>query len=202
MLPARQNPFRAARIERLAYRLDEAGWTRLLARFDAAGARGLLVGPHGSGKTTLREELEARLAAAGWRVRTLVASDRQALAWSDLRACAADTADADQRTLLSIDGLDRLGTLAWWRLRRLVGGRGGLLATSHVAGRLPTLHEHRTSPTLLRELVAELLPPGATSPSARCDLLFARHRGDVRSCLRELYDDWSAGTFTKRTAHA
>lgn len=192
MLAARDNPFRMQRIEALRYRLDDGGWRRLLTRFAANRWRGVLVGPHGSGKTTLREEIGRRLRADGWVVRELVLGDDRVVAWPDLRALL-DGGDA--RTLLSLDGLDRLGALMWWRLKRAAHGIGGILATSHVAGRLPTLHRHHTSVSLLRELVEELVPHRVPLPGwseRRCDELFARHRGDVRACLRALYDEAGA----------
>jgi hypothetical protein len=188
MLLARENPFRMQRIEALRYRLDDAGWQQLLTRFAAQRWRGVLVGPHGSGKTTLREEIEARLRATGWQVRILVIGEGQVFPWSTLHTLIAD---GDGHTLLSIDGLDRIGALSWWRLQRAARGLGGILATSHVVGRLPTLHRHHTSTALLRELVHELV--GDCDELAkidhRCDELFAHHRGNVRACLRHLYDD-------------
>jgi hypothetical protein len=186
MLPARANPFRADRIEALRYRLDESGWLALLNRFAAHNRRGLLVGPHGSGKTTLREELEQRLRRKGFSVRSLVLGDQRRVSWADLRDLIAD---ADARTILSLDGIDRIPVPAWWYLRRATRHVGGLLATSHVPGRLPLLHQHRTNPTLLSELVQELTDPAtALALRDRSTALFLRHQGDVRACLRSLYD--------------
>ncbi len=195
MLLAHHNPFRMQRIEALRYRLDDAGWQQLLARFATNRWRGVLVGPHGSGKTTLREELEQRLRAEGWQVRSLVLGDGELIDWSTLTALLAE---ADERTLLSLDGLDRLGTLLWWRLRHAARNVGGILATSHVPGRLPILHQHHTSSALLRDLVHELVDihdndnnedDRRTWIDQRCEELFTRHHGDVRACLRGLYDD-------------
>ena len=59
----------------------------------------------------------------------------------------------------------------------------GLVITSHRCGLLPTLVECETSAPLLREIV-ETLHPG----QPEVDLLFDRHRGNVREALRELYD--------------
>lgn len=187
MLPARANPFRADRVEALRYRLDDLGWKNLLTRFAAQGWRGVLVGAHGSGKTTLREEIEQRLRADGWRVRLVVLGDDHSIRWRDLRALIAD---ADEHTLLSLDGLDRVSAWTWWRLSQASRHLGGLLATSHVAGRLPTLHEHQTSVELLLDLVRELTTPStAADLRDRCTTLFRHRRGDVRACLRQLYDE-------------
>lgn len=187
MLPARANPFRADRIEALRYRLDENGWQTLMTRFAALRWRGVLIGPHGSGKTTLREAIERRMRATGWRVCSVVLSDERSIAWRDVRHLIGDT---DERTVLSLDGLDRLSAWSWWRLTYATKHLGGVLATSHVPGRLPTLHEHHTSPGLLHDLVRDLTNPSmAASLRDRCTDLFQHYRGDVRACLRRLYDE-------------
>jgi hypothetical protein len=191
MLPARANPFRMQRIERLHYRFDDDGWRRLFVRFGANHWRGVLVGPHGSGKTTLREEIEARLRADGWEVRSLVLGDGCAITWNGLQSWMAG---AGSRTLLSVDGLDRIGAMTWWRLRHAARDVGGILATSHRAGRLPLLHRHTTSVALLADLIRELV--GEAYPEIderRCGALFRRHRGDLRACLRALYDAAATG---------
>jgi len=195
MLPARANPFRADRIEALRFRLDEPGWDALMTRFAAMRWRGVLIGPHGSGKTTLREEIEARLRADGWNVRIVVLGDECALGWRDLPVLIGHT---DERTMISLDGLDRLSAWSWWRFLQAIRDRAGILATSHVPGRLPTLRHHHTSPELLYELVQELTGRSlSTNLRDHCTALFQRHQGDLRACLRQLYDE-SADTVSLR----
>lgn len=195
MLPARANPFRADRIEALRYRLNETQWCTLLARFDAQNRRGVLVGPHGSGKTTLREELERRLRAEGFVMRSLVLGDDRRVTWAEFRDMIAD---ADARTIISLDGIDRIGAIWWWRLRQATRGIGGIIATSHVSGRLPILHRHETSVALLRDLVEELTDAvTATMLHDRCAALFEFHRGDVRACLRSLYDEFAQNAYAR-----
>ena len=84
-----------------------------------------------------------------------------------------------------LDGAEQPGVLSWrlfrWHARRA----GGLLITTHRAGRLPTLHRCATTPALLRELVAAL---GENIDDAEAARLHARHGGNLREALRELYD--------------
>jgi hypothetical protein len=190
--PARANPFRVERLSRLRYRLDEEGWTALRERLRGLGHRGALVGPHGSGKSTLLAELEERLEAEGWRIRRLrLNSDSgrsQAAEWRELLR------NAGPADLLSIDGAEQLGPLTWWRVCRASRRLGGLIVTTHRPGRLPTLHEHRTDPGLLQALVQELVgAETARDSAAELEREFRRQRGNLRDCLRALYDRTATG---------
>ncbi len=181
---ARANPFRVRRVLALRCRLDE-GWEPLLDRLERLDRRALLVGPQGSGKTTLLEELEERLEAQGWCVlRLRLARDRR-LSNNDWRRLER----LGPGDLVSLDGLEQLPWWSWRRLARLSRRAGGVVATSHWPGRLPVLRRHRTDPRLLEELVAELVGRRrAASLRPELDRLFAAHRGNLRDCLRSLYD--------------
>lgn len=171
MITAERNPFRTACLHALAPQLDEP-LAAVLARFCSTGQRGVLVGPHGSGKTTLLEALATHLGNVTWlRLRHDRAHNRTALT-------------ALPRSLsgvLIVDGLEQLGPIEWWHIRRRAGA---ILATSHRPGRLPTLRTHATSVHLLCSLVAQL----NESPPTDAAELLARHQGNIRNCLRELYD--------------
>ena len=180
------NPFAAFRLEALRFRLDEDGWGGLLARWRAQNGRGALVGPHGSGKTQLQLELARRLEAEGFAVRRLQ--------WGrDRGPSATEQAEAlrglGPRDVLMIDGAEQLAPYAWWWLRGKARGAGGLVVTTHRPGRLPPLFVHRTSLALLLDLVGDLVG-GARAAALRslCDALYTRHSGNLRECLRSLYD--------------
>jgi hypothetical protein len=174
-----QNPFRSERIDGLEFVPQDATWDELLARLEALGRRAAIVGPEGSGKTTLIERL-AGAVPGGAIVR--------------LRGGEADPYRAAIRQLSTtsgtvfLDGAEQLGTVAWWRFERRVRRAPGLIVTTHLPGRLPTLVECTTSPTLLRHLVARLAPDDSQTLDPILDDLFELHQGDIRSCFRSLYD--------------
>jgi hypothetical protein len=182
-LRARDNPFAVQRVHAIRYRLAGITWEEMLERLAALGFRAALVGPHGHGKTTLLEDLGARLAEEGLRIRT--ATLRQGERRLGPVRSSALFRDPGPRDLLLVDGAEQLDPLSWWTLRLRSRAAAGLIVTSHRPGLLPTLHECRTTPELLAGIVADL--SGAADGEEVAEL-FARHGGDLRLALRELYD--------------
>ena len=181
----RDNPFAAHRIEALAFRMPKGTtWEEFLERCTAAKWRGAIVGPHGSGKTTLLEQLVPRLREQGFvphlfRIHTespLI--EKQALL-TRVRALRAPD-------LLLLDGAEQLTTREWLTLHSAASTMAGCLITVHRTSRLPTLLETRTTPELLVELAEELT--GDRLSNSEAGALLKRHVGNIRECLRSLYD--------------
>lgn len=189
-LSARENPFRVERVLTVRYRPLDTDWVSLLTRTRELGYRAAICGPEGSGKTTLLEDLAQRLESAGrptcWLQlrRETRASSRQQLD----QYLASATGD----DLLLVDGSEQLGPLEWQRLKRRSRQHAGLIITTHAPGRLPTLIECRTTLPLLASIVAQLVPADADSLHSELPGLMARHTGNIRLCLRELYDRYAA----------
>lgn len=183
---AKDNPFAVHRVLRVRYALSKAGWVRLLERLRGMGHRGAVVGPKGSGKTTLLEDLAARLEAAAWRVHWVrLSSDHHAIDAKHARELwRLGRGDA-----LLIDGAEQLGRWEWWILRQRTRRAGALVVTTHRPGRLKTVHRCETSPELLRDIVRQL---GQELDWVCACELHARHDGNIREALRELYDTWAA----------
>jgi hypothetical protein len=176
------NPFRTGRVLSIRYRLLEGTWDGLLSRLAAYDHRAAIVGPEGSGKTTLLEDLAPRLQARGFAPRELRLDDRTPRFEPAFLKRLSD--EVGPRDALLLDGAEQMG---WWAWRRFVRGTrraGALVVTSHRPGLLPTLLRCRTTPALLGEIAAEL----AGGPVDGVAGLFARHGGNVRLALRELYD--------------
>ena len=186
---ARDNPFAVDRVLAVRYRLAGTTWEELLARLAALGGRGALVGPEGSGKTTLLEDLAPRLAGRGLRVHLI------SLREGEHRLPAEPGRSLPQRLgvgdFVLLDGADALSRLAWLDLRRRARHAGGLVVTLHRPGRLPTLHRCETDPELLAGIVRDLLREEGREAVPCLRELLARHDGNVRTALRELYDVWA-----------
>jgi energy-coupling factor transporter ATP-binding protein EcfA2 len=193
---ARENPFGATRVlSAIRYAApagdpddSRCGAVALLPRLEALAYRAAIVGPHGSGKTTLLEDLERMLAPRGFRIiHVRLDTDERRLP-PDWRVSARRLAAGD---IVCLDGAEQLGPVAWLRFRWRARRAAGVIITTHQPGRLPTLVACTTSPALLDRIIRRLAPDGlaAAPPAAE---LFARHRGNLRNALRELYDVYAA----------
>lgn len=191
MIPARENPFRVERTEALAFRPPGLPWEEVFARLEALRYRAAVVGPHGSGKTTFLEELAPRLETRGFGVERVFLNGRT----PDLRKSALEDLlnRLGPRDVLIIDGAEFLNRRAWQRIRRGTESAGGLVLATHAPGLLPTLFETRPSVELLRELVVELLGDPKRAAALPLTEVYARHRGNLREALWELYDWVAAG---------
>jgi len=168
---AEENPYRASRIEALAFRFAAGGLDDLVDRFLRAGRRGAIVGPPGSGKTTLLRAVGRCLRARGIETR-----------WNALT-------DAEPaRAVILVDGRERAPALALTLLRlrtRLLGC--GLLTTRHAGGGLPTLYRCAPSERIALDLLGELEPSADEGVRGRFLQRLHQSHGNVRAALHAMY---------------
>ncbi len=181
MTPASRNPFRAERIDALAFVPHEPGVRaeEVVDRFRRNGWRGAAVGPHGTGKSTLLRTLADAAEAEGHAV------------WRPFINLDSSRADCCLRpppaaTVWAIDGWCHLAPPRRWGLRRLARSRGaGILGTAHLCGwGLPVMHRTRATPALLAQLNTTLAPGTSIDAAA----LLRSTRGNARDALFALYD--------------
>jgi hypothetical protein len=187
MMRAADNPFAVQKVLRIRYRLSDQAWEGLLDRLVALHHRAAIVGPHGRGKTTLLEDLAPRLEARGFRIRSVMLHTGNRLLTREQKVILFR--HLSPRDFLCIDGAEQLSRIAWLALLARSQAAGGLVITSHHLGLLPTLLECETSPELLEGIVRDLIGPQVDDSQIRD--LFARHGGNVREALREMYDVWA-----------
>jgi len=183
---ARDNPFAVERIQAIRYRPLNTTLDRILARLHELNYRAAIIGPEGSGKTTLLEDLQEMLRQKGLRANLTFVNDTSRF---DSPACRRLLSELTRDTLLLLDGADLIRRSDWSLLKRhTITHAYGLVITAHRRGLLPTLIECSTTPALLKNIVADLLPQSRTVPAEFLDRLYQRHQGNLRACLRELYD--------------
>jgi hypothetical protein len=184
-MKARDNPLSTDRVLAIRYRPQGWTWPQLLARLESMNYRCAIVGPKGTGKTTLLEDLSGRLPSRGLRPRMIRLSS------DDHRINARVLRSINRDEIILLDGAEQLSAARWawlrWRTRRAAG----LVITTHTPGRLPTLIQTQTTPALLAGILADLLPTSPSEPR-RIEHLFAKHHGNLRDALRELYDEFAS----------
>jgi adenylate kinase family enzyme len=145
--------------------------------------RGAIVGPCGSGKTTMCEDLEIRLQKQGLRTQHLFLSMDIHMTWREIRRVLACPFD-----VIMVDGADHMSWLTWRTLkRRVFREKCGLVVTTHQPGLLDTWYECQTSPVLLERIVARLVRDQVIARE-RIQESYDRCQGNIRQALRELYD--------------
>ncbi len=198
---AKDNPFTVTKMHSLKYRfVDSSGFQSLLERLELASGRGAIVGDEGSGKSTLLAELACHFRSQGLSTYSLRPTDcslftRYVKLWKHLGS-------ATRAQCVLIDSSERIDPLLWqfvrWRLRNC----RYIVIAAHNAGRYQTVHKTETSPELLSDLLAELLPELTAIP-VEPTKLFELHGGNIRTALRQLYDYFSGSdkiTTNQRTA--
>jgi hypothetical protein len=150
------------------------------------GWRGAIVGPHGTGKTTLLHTVMPELVASGKKPVTVTLHDGQ----RRLPFSRTEWRALDGRSVLIIDGYEQLGrssrTVVWLK-QKLQGF--GLLVTAHADLRLLTIYRTRGDLDLLNDLVEQCLPcNGGRILAGDIARAFTRRAGNIREALFDLYD--------------
>lgn len=191
-MKARDNPFSVDRIHAIRYRPLDVTFDEILLRLRELNYRAAIVGPDGSGKTTLLEDLQHALQRKGLKTRMVFVNDTSPF---DAPACRRLLSELNRDEILLLDGADLISRACWSLLKRhTITHTLGLVITSHKLGLLPTLIDCATTPALLEDIVNELQPPDHSVHADVLNTLYRRHNGNLRDCLRELYDLCAQGT--------
>jgi hypothetical protein len=184
-MKARCNPFTSDRVLTIRYKLNDSEWEDLFSFFTELNNCAAIVGPKGTGKTTLLEDFAQRadvlnLEPVFWRQN-----------YQQSQPSAAELQSFFYRYgkphLICIDSAELFNWLTWRRIKKLSSQVGGLLVTAHSEGRLPTLIRCGTSPSLLKSIISELVPAVSQPTDAFVEELYYRNEGNIRSALRECY---------------
>lgn len=194
MLPARDNPFEADRIEQLLT-FEPAWlnltWNAILNRAAAMDYRGAVAGPHGSGKTTFCDAFSKRLEEREFTVIRWFLNDRKTQPDAGELA-AIHSAECPESTILLIDGTEFLSPAAWRSVFRETTKFAGLFATIHSEKnlpkpRLPIFLRTETKPEMLLAF-AKQLAPDFLWDEAELRTIFEENRGNLREALWSCYD--------------
>ncbi len=167
------------------FRNSDSSLPALYARWKECGSVAQIQGDHGSGKSTLLASLAPHFEADRFQLRTHVMAEVP----RDVRTLLADHGWTPQ-TVVIVDGYERLSWWSRWQLwfkRLRTGAR--LLITTHMDLGFPNVCTLRPTDDDVVELVQHLQRNRQTlvaDDDAR--KAFARHQGNVREALFELFD--------------
>lgn len=168
----------------------DANADSIVAQLQAQQWQGSIIGPHGSGKSSLLAALAPRLEAQGRViVQQQLHGGQRALAWQPLKY-----REWTNRTLVVIDGYEQLSS--WQRLLlkwRCYMRGAGLLVTAHQPIGLPVILTTKPSLELALGIVQQLLPESDDRITpADVAQAYTTHQGDLREMLLRLYDVFRA----------
>lgn len=182
-MKASENPFRSAEIAKLRYRITEPALQSMAAELIESERPCAIIGPQGTGKTTLLEDLAAQIKISG-----------HPLAWHRLthtstkleRKAVLDRLFQSSANLIHmLDGGEVLSPFQWWQIRQR--GRSGLrlITTLHRNRGLRILHETTPDWELTHEFVKDLYQDDHLSQVAQS--AFQSNQGNVREVFRACY---------------
>lgn len=191
----RGNPFSTRRVRpgALAYVFPPGlRAEQLVCRLQRSGWWGEILGPHGSGKSTLVYSLIPLLERAGRRVRLFRVSCGQ----RTLPFGAREPDHWDGQTQVVVDGFESLNRWTRAKLKRICRRRqAGLLVTAHQSAGLPCVARTSVSLEMARRVVSQLLPPAVIISDEEIARSYRRHRGNMREVLFGLYDVYERGRY-------
>jgi hypothetical protein len=168
----------------------------IAAVIDEIGRHGgaSIEGPHGTGKSTLLFALAAALETAGQVVAIV-----RLRGIRDGIATVSAIHRASRGTIVCLDGWDVLGPLAMV-IRWLAAARGvTLVVTAHRPIRFPFVVRTDASLPLLAAIVERLPDNGGLIEQADLADALARHPGNIREALLDLYDRFESRARTRRS---
>jgi hypothetical protein len=153
--------------------------------------RGEIVGPHGSGKSTLISHILTPLDEAGRKPIFFELHNAQHRLTNDWRETIELTVSS-KPAIVVVDGYEQLNSWNRFWLNRYCHDRDvGLLVTSHVPVGLPEIYNTSSSLDLACQIVEQLLQNEEKNiPTEIVSELFTRHDGNIREVLFNLYDIW------------
>jgi hypothetical protein len=183
-----RNPF-AVQPGRLSFHFNNGETiSNLVRQLELHEWRGEIVGPPGSGKTTLVHTMLPALQESGRDPRILhvrAGESRLPIVGSDLQTW-------NKTTQIIVDGYEQLGNWTRTLLTRICRNqRCGLLRVSQQPSEEPLLYRTATSLEVAHVLVRDLQANEETRVSEEeVAISYERHGGNLREVFRELHDSY------------
>lgn len=185
-MKANENPFRSSNVERIRYGLARKALDKLtISAIDLRWCS--LLGPHGTGKTTLLEDLEPLLEERGKTIHRVCLNRDSTRQERD--AALEGLRELHTGSICLFDGAEALSRWRQHRLRCNAQKQGfGLIATLHRKSRLPVLYRTETDWKVAEKLVRRLSQDHCSQELITvAQLAFKQNGGNVREVFRACY---------------
>src|SRR6266581_2435041 len=127
-MTARENPFASDRIERLEFRFPGGiTWESLLKRLAAQNYLGAIVGRHGSGKTSLLEQMVPHLREKGFEPVLFRLTNENSM--REKERLTDSLRQVKRPGFILLDGAEQLSTRLWLPVRAASGSAAGVVVT-------------------------------------------------------------------------
>ena len=179
------NPFRSSAIASLRYRISAAKRSALLQRFIENRWQGCIRGPHGTGKSTLLEDLATQIDSHDIRWIILHRNSAWAIKLNALRKLLL----AKPCALYCVDGAEALGLPIWSALSLWLRARGTkVLATTHHVCFLRSVLVTEKNQALMLTITRELAGSHWNRDLQQIAFdAFQRNHGNMREVFRACY---------------
>lgn len=197
IVPGKFNPFASAAIDSIPFRFARGDWQDNLSRLAQLGYHGAIVGPKGTGKTTLLEQLQVKLQNCTDNEIFWVRIPFERCDHGRLMSTLSKKKKAN--AILLVDCSERLSLANRIRLKCFPRAPGGLVVTCHRKSSLPVWVHCRSTPESLQHVLSQLTShldstlQDELSSDAAMEL--ARRGENIREVLRTLYDRVAEGRY-------
>jgi predicted AAA+ superfamily ATPase len=182
-MKANENPFRSTVIAELRYRIDRKSLLTIAQKALDADKHCCILGPEGTGKTTLLEDLEQELIHMGHETEWIRLNNDSTKAERN-EALDRMIVAADSLKVILLDGGEVLTAFHWWKIRRLRRCGMKVIATLHRSRGLMILHRTKPDWSVAMSLLRTLSNKELEDVAAEA---FKESRGNMREVFRACY---------------
>ncbi|MGH1441315.1 MAG: hypothetical protein ACRBBR_14460 [Cellvibrionaceae bacterium] len=182
-----QNPFRSSALRQLRYCIDADELSALLNKIKGLNYRACIKGPHGTGKSTLLEDIAKALKQAGHSIHWHYIN-RQ-MSNTEKKAVLSSIINSKGESIHFLDGGEALGFISWnWLIQTSARKQIPLLATTHYPCLLPVLFTTQRDINLMLTL-SKQLAAGEWNDALKQTAIKAynSHSGNVREVFGDCY---------------